>query len=462
VVSVCGLFSVEPALADRVDCAATEATTLRASDGEPRDEFGLSVSVSGNVAVVGSFKDDDACHRDPSCDSGSAYVFRYDADTGFWEEEAKLTSVDTDAGDRFGLRVAVDGDVAVVGADLHDSEGFNAGAAYVFRYDDRSRRWRREAKLTSSDSDSLDFFGWWVAVSGDVIAVGATGDDERAASAGAVYVFRYDAVSREWIEEAKLTAADADVADRFGRSVSVSGEVILVGSQFDDDIAGDSGSGYVFRFDPASGQWAQEAKLTASDAGFRDNLGVSVAIDGNVALLGAHSESRGALVTSGAAYVFRLNEGTGQWQQESKLTASDAENADFFGISVALEGDVALIGAFRNDNGCPDVLGCDSGSAYVYRYDGHNTWFEEAHLTSFLGAQQDLFGFAVALSGDIGVAGVVFDDDNGIDSGSAKVFRGLTDCDGNRDPDLCDILDDPGTDLDGNGILDVCEDPPGG
>ena len=152
VVSVCGLLSVEPALADRVRCAATEAATLRASDGDSRDEFGLSVSVSGDIAVVGSFKDDDACPRDPTCDSGSAYVFRYNTDTGFWEEEAKLTSVDTNAGDRFGLRVAVDGAVAVVGADSHDSEGFNAGAAYVFRYDDRSRRWKKEAKLTSSCS----------------------------------------------------------------------------------------------------------------------------------------------------------------------------------------------------------------------------------------------------------------------------------------------------------------------
>ncbi len=456
-VCVCGLSSIGLNHADPVRCSATEAATLRASDGNTGDEFGLSVSLSGNVALIGSFKDDDACPHDPSCDSGSAYVYRYDTDTGFWEEEAKLNSVDTEAGDRFGLRVALDGDVAVVGADLHDSEGFNAGGAYVFRFDDRSRRWKREAKLTASDADSLDFFGWWVAVSGDVIVVGATGDDERAPSAGAAYVFRYDAASRDWNEEAKLTASDAAFADGFGRSVAVSGDAVLVGSQFADNAEQDSGSGYVFRRNPASGLWEQEAKLTASDGGFRDNLGVSAAIDGNVAILGAHSESRGALVAPGAAYVFRLDDRSGEWRQEAKLTASDAESADFFGISVALESDVALVGAFRNDNASPDDPGFDSGSAYVYRFDGHNRWVEEAHLTASVGAREDLFGFAVALSGEFGVAGVVFDDDNGTDSGSAQVFRGLTDCNENRDPDLCDILDDPTTDLDANGILDVCE-----
>jgi N-acetylneuraminic acid mutarotase len=147
-----------------------------------------------------------------------------------------------------------------------------------------------EAKLTASDAAERDWFGESVSVSGDLALIGANGNDDAGPDSGSAYVYRYDPSSGEWIEEAKLTASDTAPADLFGGSVSVSGDLAVIGAFGDDDAGGESGSAYVYRYDPSSGDWIEEAKLTASDGAAGDNFGFSVSVSGDLAVIGAKKD----------------------------------------------------------------------------------------------------------------------------------------------------------------------------
>ncbi len=265
------------------------------------------------------------------------------------------------------------------------------------------------AKLTASDGAVYDAFGISVAISGDTAIVGAQGDDDNGTDSGSAYIFIKNA--GVWSQAAKLTASDGAVDDFFGYSVAISGDTAIVGAWLDDDNATDSGSAYVF-VKPVSG-WAdmtQTAKLTASDGGFADYFGYSVAISSDTAIVGAWSGS-------GSAYIFVNNAGT--WSQIAKLTASDGANGDELGGSVAISGDTAIVGA-----GSDDDNGYVSGSAYVFVKPvlGWANMTQTAKLTASDGAAEDHFGSSVAISGDTAIIGAWRDDDNGTDSGSAYVF----------------------------------------
>lgn len=322
-----------------------EEQKLVASDAAAGDSFGASVAVSGDVAVVGALGDDDN-----GSSSGSAYVYRYDGSG--WVEEQKLLASDGSAVDAFGRSVAVSGDVAAVGARFDDDSGVSSGSAYVFRYDGSS--WSEEQKLTASDGGPGDFFGE-VSVSGDVVVVGADGVSN---SSGAVYVYRYDGSS--WIEEQKLLASDGVDGDNFGRAVSVSGDVAVIGALGGDDGGANAGSAYVFGYDGSS--WSEEQKLLASDGAALDQFGTSVSVSGDTAVVGAPGDDDNGS-GSGSAYVYR-DDGS-SWVEEFKLLASDGAAGDSLGFSAGVSGDVAVAGAPSHDDN-----GSSSGAAYVYELSG--------------------------------------------------------------------------------------------
>ena len=381
----------------RTGAVWSKAQKLTASDGAAGDEFGYSVSVCGDTAVVGAPNDDDG-----GSSSGSAYFFdlsRY-----------KSTASDGAAGDCFGISVSVSGDTAVVGAG-YDDIGANAdqGSAYVFVRTGAS--WSEQAKLTASDGAALDYFGISVSVSGDTAVVGAPDHDVGAnADQGSAYVFvRTGAI---WSEQQKLTASDGAATDVFGHSVSLSGDTVIVSSPGDDDYGMSSGSAYVFVRSGAS--WSEQAKLTASDGAASDNFGWSVSLSGDTAVVGARLDDVGANGDQGSAYVF-VRSGV-VWSEEVKLTASDGAAGDWFGYFVSVSGDTAVAGAvFDDDNGG------NSGSAYVFVRSGA-IWREQQKLRATDGAVDDQFGYSVSVSGDTAIVGANQDDDNGGDSGSAYVF----------------------------------------
>ncbi len=301
------------------------------------------------------------------------------------DEDAKLTTLDNAMNDLLGRSVSISGDTALIGApeDTNDNGGF-AGAAYVFRFDGSA--WVEEAKLITSDGVIFDEAGRSVSISGDLALIGVNRDDDDGAESGSAYIFRFDGIN--WVEEAKLTASDGAAGDEFGMSVSISGDTALVGAHEDDGIATDSGAAYVFRFDGAS--WVQEMKFTDPVGAERDRFGQTVSIFGDTALVGGSSVD--------AAYLYRYD-GT-DWLEEARLTANDPAAADNFGSSVSIFGGTALVGASLDNNSS----GVGSGTAYVFRYDGTD-WNFEAKLEASDGAAGDVFGISVSTTGDQALVG---------------------------------------------------------
>ena len=200
--------------------------------------------------------------------------------------------------------------------------------------------------------------------------------------------------------------------DNFGRSVSVSGDYMIVGVPGDDDNGSSSGAVYVYEKD-VNGIWGSEQKLTASDGAANDWFGWSVSISGNQLLVGAYrDEDNGD--DSGSVYVFK-KDGNGTWGSEQKLTTSDGAVGDRFGWSVSISGNQLVVGAANDDDN-----GDNSGSVYVYEKDGDGFWGNEQKLMASDGTAGDNFGWSVSISGDQLVVGAHWDDDNGIASDSPK------------------------------------------
>jgi hypothetical protein len=270
--------------------------------------------------------------------------------------------------------------------------------------------WLEEAKLLASDGAEDDIFGVSVSIDGDTAVIGAYGDDDNGPGSGSAYVFRHDGNAS--VEEAKLLASDGGWGDCFGISVAISGGTAVIGAHGGDDNGDNSGSAYVFRHDGTG--WVEEAKLLASDGEEGDLLGWSVSISADIAVIGAWRDDDNGEY-SGSAYVFRRV--GSNWVEEAKLLASDGAAEDWFGYSVSISGDAAVIGAHGGDDS-----GDNSGSAYVFRHDGSG-WVEEAKLLASDGAEDDRFGRSVSISEDTAVIGVPQDRDNGWYSGSAYIFR---------------------------------------
>jgi hypothetical protein len=310
-------------------------------------------------------------------------------------QKAKLTASDGTAGDALGRSVAISGDTAVAGAWFEDIGGNEwQGSAYVFvRPGAGWANMTQAAKLTASDGAAYDLFGASVAISGDTVVVGATGDDGK----GSAYVFVKPAGG--WVDmtqTAKLTASDGADGDGFGGSVAISGDTVVVGA-FNDDWGGlyDQGSAYVF-VKPDTG-WAdmtQTAKLTASDPTGYCRFGFSVAISGDAVVTGAHP--------CVAAYIFVKP--LAGWEDMNETARLDSSSSlyDYFGYSVAISGDVVVAGAVWDDVGANS----QQGSAYVFvkPESGWASATETAKLTASDGGYKDWLGTSVAISGDTVVA----------------------------------------------------------
>ncbi len=373
---------------------------LTAEDGVAADYFGISVGISEDTAVVGAKGDD--------VSKGSAYVFTRSGTN--WIEQAKLAAEDGLSGDEFGVSVGVSGDTAVAGAWYNDDKASDAGSAYVFARS--GTNWTLQAKLVPADGAASDYFGYSVGISGDTVIAGAYKDDDYRVDSGSAYV--YVRAGEEWSRQAKLTAGDGAIYDKFGCSVGLSGDTAVVGAYWDDDAGSASGSAFVFI--RSNTVWSQQAKLTASDAAASDWFGCSVGVSGDTVVVGAYGDNNGKGTDAGCAYVFTRSNAV--WSEQAKLTASDGASSDYFGISVGISGDTALVGAYwHNPAGISDA-----GGAYVYARTGTN-WTQQAKLTASDAASYEYFGYSVGISGDTAVVGSYSDDNaNGTDAGSAYVY----------------------------------------
>ena len=340
--------------------------------------------------------------------------------------DQKLTSSDPHVSQQFGSAVDVAGSLALIGARGDDPQ-FNSveyGAAFVLRFD--GTEWKEEQKLVQSEPAMLDLFGKSVAIStadGSVestwLLVGMSGDPSIPSNAGAVAAFRHSGA--EWVQEALLTASDGASGDNFGYALSaLDGHDLIIWQRGivgapRHNLSGFNREGAAYLFRVENGNWVEEAKLTASDAGPAANFGQSVAISGDRVLVGAPSMSvEGAGGSAGAAYVFEYD--GSRWNETAKLTASDAASFGQFGYALALEGDRALIGAPGDRE-----AGNSAGAVYSFRFDGQ-AWNEEQKLMAPEDPSGGRFGEAVAFHDEQAVIGAPFWAEEGA-GGKGGAFR---------------------------------------
>ena len=358
---------------------------LTASDGAAYHSFGRAVAIDGDYIVVG------APAMSLSNVYGAAYVFERNYPTvGAWGERKKLISSEAAANDKIGYSVGISGFTAIVGAPYEDTGGNSSGAAYTFEaHYPTSDNWGQTKILRASDKYASDYFGWSVAISGNFAIVGALLEDGPAlGDSGAAYVFERDYLGTEnWGERKKLMASDQEADDEFGVSVAISNETAVVGSHLDDDACPgdancDSGSAYVFeRGEGGPDNWGEVQKLVASDDAGGDELGISVSVSGARAVVGAFRSDAGEF-DAGSAYAFeRHHGGRDNWGELQKLGGSDTANSDEFGMAVAISGLTLVSGAHFNDDVCPTVPGCNSGSAYVFQSPNPGLFIAEALAT---------------------------------------------------------------------------------
>ncbi len=427
-----------------VEILACERQRVGASIATPLSRYGHSVDLRGRTAVVGA-----RFGNGGSAASGVAYVLE-NAD-GVWMERQLIEAADGAVFDDFGFSVAID-DVIVVGAPTEDSVAPDGGAAYVYRYDEGDEQWQFEQKLVASDGGTFDAFGYDVATHGDMIAVTAPTHDAVGDRSGAVYVYRFDATTGQWIEEDKFVGGDTVARDEFGQSVSADRDVLLIGAWRDDDGGTSSGSAYVFRY--IAGAWVEQQKLTTVDAAPFQQFGIAVGVNGNVAVIGAHQTSI-TISDAGAAHVFAYDPASGLWTETQRLEPSDIGNFYRFGTDVAVHGTNIVVGSQLSNFGADD-----GGAAYMYAFDGKN-WNERTALVHADIVEDEQFGRAVAVDGDWVLVGSRFNELAGAEAGAAFFYTTVGD-DGDIDgvQDGCDncaaMANTDQADCDGNGVGDAC------
>ena len=436
----------------RVNCDRFEEAYVKAPNTQMDDQFGYSVSLSGDTLAVGAYREDSSelggLNDNSRTDSGAVYVFTRSGTT--WSRQAFLKPTLSSEGDQFGWSVSLSGDTLAVGARWEDSAslGINgnvgnsgapdAGAVYVFIRNSEGR-WSQQAYVKASNPSRQDYFGHSVSLSGDTLAVGAIGEDSNSDGfrglgisrdeSGAVYVFTRSGTT--WSQQAYLKAPHTDSYDYFGRSVSLSGDTLAVGAVGEDGNATDDpsnndvgGSGAVYVFTRSGTTWSLQDYLKAASPASEDRFGESVSLSGDTLAVGAYWESRDATggpgdnttYRSGAVYVF-TRAGTA-WSRQAYLKASTIGANDEFGWSVSLSGDTLAVGAKLEDSAATGVGGGqrdnnarDSGAVYVFTRSG-GTWSHQAYLKASNTNDYDHFGHSLSLLGDTLAVGAYQEDSN--------------------------------------------------
>ncbi|GEM_PF-2892454 len=383
-----------------------ELQLIRVQDQVNFGDFGSSVAVSGNLLAVGA--------RDEKITAnymGAVYLFRKRANA--WIREAKLTAPVPAVHDRFGSSVALSRDLLVVGAPAYISRT-TGGKIHIFRK--KAGKWVHEAEFARGR-----WFGASVAISGKRVIAGAPGTRHSKVNwggnnyAGAAWIFRYNGSS--WVEEAKLLAGDPSYGDHFGSAVAIQGNSLLVGASGEgDDSLRKFGIGSVYAFDWNGQTWAQSQKFRALKAADQSFFGATISWDGSDALIGSPGKKANGVWGAGAAYLF--HKASAGWTETNKFTSPWPSTSAGFGSRLALSGGLAVIG----HNG-RDAEGNQRGAIHVWRRTAPNKWTPEpAFQGSGLVGKYSGFGTSLALDGTTLAAGGFIDDNKKISHGAVWLF----------------------------------------
>jgi len=394
-------------------------TYIKASNTDPHDAFGFRVALDATTLAVSAPYESSAAtgiqgdqSNNMALQSGAVYIFVRDGDT--WVQQAYLKASNTDAGDGFGVSLALDGDTLVVGAYAEDSaatgingnqadnSAANAGAAYVFVRSGST--WSQQAYLKASNTDEGDGFGYRVAIDATTVVISARGEDSGAmgvnndqanndkVDAGAAYVFVRSGST--WSQQAYLKASNTDADDGFGQRVQLAGSTVVVsavredsaatgvnGNQH-DNTAMDAGAAYVFVQN--GNTWSQQAYLKASNTNAGDGFGYNLHALGDWILIGAPYEASAATIINGnqhdnnanragAAYLFARQQTL--WSQSAYLKAMNTDSGDLFGNTMGMNESLIIVGASNEDSNTLGIngdhannLALNSGAVYSFPF----------------------------------------------------------------------------------------------
>jgi len=371
-------------------------------------------SFGGSVSISGDYAIVGAYGEDDgvNTDAGAAYIF-YRTGLDTWDSGTKITAPDRETGAWFGNSVSISGDYAIVGACMKTEGGYTqAGAAYIFRRTG-SNTWDSGTKIAAPDLEVGARFGNSVSISGDYAIVGAYGKDGGVGlEVGEAYIFHRTGLNT-WDSGTKIASPVAWSFGMFGYSVSISGDYAIVGAPNTDW----NGASYIFhRTGPNT--WDSGTKIVAADPEAFAYFGSSVSLSGDYAIVGAYGKTEGGYTRAGAVYLFH-RAGPNTWGSSTKITASDPEADARFGYSVSISGDHAIVGAMLKDEGGS----ADTGAAYIFQKTGTNAWDSGSkHTASDLEANA-YFGESVSISGDHVIGGASLKDEGGnANAGAAYIY----------------------------------------
>jgi hypothetical protein len=346
-------------------------------------------------------------------EAGAAYIF--EKTLSGWNNGTKVTAgSNADAGDWFGDSVAVSGDYIVVGAprdEIDSPPTSDAGAAYVF-YNHPATGWDGGYKITAIGGLSGDWFGQSVAISGDWLIVGALGEQS---GSGAAFIFERTGTdpANIWNQRHKFKAGIPVVGAAYGISVAISGNYAVVGAP-GETVSGQTAAGRAYVYRNNSGTWSVSTTLQASTPVENAKFGYSVAISGDYIIVGAYGDGAGV---EEAAYVYHRSD-LDQWDDEAQLTASDGQSEIDFALTVGINSEFAVVGARFGGEGA-----VNSGSAYVFHRLTATTWNQGFKILPSDGQVDDYFGYFIGLCEEYLIVGAHHEDSGGDDTGSAYVFE---------------------------------------
>ncbi|MEM8709587.1 MAG: FG-GAP repeat protein, partial [Planctomycetota bacterium] len=381
-------------------------------DAMPLDWFGYDVAARGQLSVVGAWRDDDA-----GADTGSAHlVFANESGDGAYLQKLMLDGAA--AGDRAGENVAIGPDLVAVtapGRELTRGDGtVIRGVVGIFAR--VGTGWGQVALLDHDSRTDGDLFGNSVAIEEGYILVGAPRDDDFAPDGGAVYVFQRGASSAEWSMTQKIAPSDVGTHDFFGHDLAVAGSHGVASAYNDDDNGVNAGAVYVL--DRVGSSWSVGQKLTAREGTHFDLFGTSVAMIDETIVVGAPQNQDGdgaALDNEGAVFIFEWSPNISEWFETMTLRPGDPGTEHRFGIDVAIDDRVIVVGASHSDSGT-----LNSGSAHIFRQ-RHRDWFEVARHESPVSQAYDYLGLTVAV-GDAIIVGVPGANDSRAGAGAIDVI----------------------------------------
>lgn len=396
-------------------------TRLLPEDATVHDMFGQSVAIADDTLLIGAWRNDLLDKISDPDYTGSAYIFERGKDFP-WVQQATLRAEGGREEDAFGFSVAlVSSNLALVGAPGEEGSGNKSGAVYL--YEREGKQWRQTGKLLPGEKGDRSRFGHSLAVSGETLLVGAPHyNTERDGLArdqsGVVFIFVRDQKG-QWQQQARLLADDRYGYDRFGSSVALDGDTAVIGAYLDDDLGEDSGSVYVFVRDDE--EWEQQVKLLSEDGREGDWFGYSIAVYGDRLAVGASGDDDTGL-DSGAVYLFERS--WGGWRNTAKLVPEGLKLGSNFGRSIALEGDTLLAGAKTNiaqmketgNKGRP-------GALYHYQSVASGEWKLADILTASYGQIYGEMGNSVAIGNGTVLTGAYHSQDRIKSYGAAYVFE---------------------------------------